>query len=897
MLFDNLGNVKKKSFVTGKKNNESKRKLNMVNQNLTSNNKKKIHENTNQNNISKKNWVPKTIYAKKFLIKSLFDNHTVTKHLAIIGHLHHGKSSLVNCLASSVHLLNETSLFFDFTDFFFMEKQRNLSLQTSTTTLLLCEKSGKSSLFTFLDCPGHPEFFDQSLASMTLSDGVVIVIDSVEGVRLGTEMALRHAITGSFNVVIVINSIDRLIIDFKLSPKIIQKKFIQILDGLNSIVDECYHKSTELKCGNFFFFNPILNNVSFSSFLQGWSFSLDQYAELYLSSQPSISLSKKDLVLKFWNNILQKKNSFSKTNKFKVNATMFVDFILIPLYKIIYLISGESIIHIRKFIQTELGIFGIKLLELKSDHKTLFFRCMTLFFGGCRDIKLLPNYTGLLSSINTHIPFSISSIRFFVKGILGIRKNTGIGYVGKLYPVQPKNKLLALTKIIKGFFKPQNVICILTEGHRLYSEENFRFISVIKKIVLPIGRYSLDIPVAPLGSIILIDGFENFVKKSAVFFDIKNNYFKMGEFFASLIKKLNYSGLYPIMGICIEPFVVTEIKNLYNSVRKCVKFYPALSCSINKSDEIILYGMGDLYFDCVLHDIKNVFGEVDINVSNPFMVIKEGILEKKKISKFSISKSAKISIGKDRADIPNIGLILSQETSLDLSAINSFSWKSMKKALKSGLVAQKMEKIFKLPKTQANSTWCFGLDFINRISCEFLNYSLNKERDVRNQKKILIHGFNMAMSEGPRYFAPVKDLVFNLEYKSRKNYFFTKKLNMPGKNRRIFHWLILKNRPLLYSPFYFGEILFPICHYSIVLGCVKLRGSSILSIKYLRREKIFVLRLIISVNDFFLLKNDLEFINKVKISYFFYFDDWVNENRNENIFSFKFLKKNYSLDP
>ena len=67
----------------------------------------------------KKKRVPKTIYAKKYLIKNLSINKKNSRCISVLGHIHHGKSTFINALSSSVHLVNQKSLFKEFADFFF----------------------------------------------------------------------------------------------------------------------------------------------------------------------------------------------------------------------------------------------------------------------------------------------------------------------------------------------------------------------------------------------------------------------------------------------------------------------------------------------------------------------------------------------------------------------------------------------------------------------------------------------------------------------------------------------------------------------------------------------------------------------------------------------------------
>lgn len=49
-------------------------------------------------------------------------------------------------------------------------------------TLILPDSRGKSYMFNIIDTPGHPNFSDEVTAAMRLTDGVLLVIDIIEGV-------------------------------------------------------------------------------------------------------------------------------------------------------------------------------------------------------------------------------------------------------------------------------------------------------------------------------------------------------------------------------------------------------------------------------------------------------------------------------------------------------------------------------------------------------------------------------------------------------------------------------------------------------------------------------------------------------------------------------------------
>ena len=81
-----------------------------------------------------------------------------------------------------------------YTDISNLSRSRGISLKSAPLSLVLGTTKGKSHLVNLLDTPGHPNFLDEVAASMRSVDGVVLVVDVVEGVMVGTEKVVEYAI-------------------------------------------------------------------------------------------------------------------------------------------------------------------------------------------------------------------------------------------------------------------------------------------------------------------------------------------------------------------------------------------------------------------------------------------------------------------------------------------------------------------------------------------------------------------------------------------------------------------------------------------------------------------------------------------------------------------------------
>jgi len=69
-----------------------------------------------------------------------------------------------------------------YTDTHPLATSRQISIKSSPLSLILSTSSNKSLLFHLIDTPGHVNFIDEVASAMRLVDGVVVVVDVIEGV-------------------------------------------------------------------------------------------------------------------------------------------------------------------------------------------------------------------------------------------------------------------------------------------------------------------------------------------------------------------------------------------------------------------------------------------------------------------------------------------------------------------------------------------------------------------------------------------------------------------------------------------------------------------------------------------------------------------------------------------
>lgn len=104
-------------------------------------------------------------------------------------------------------------------------------------SLVLPDFRDKSYLLNIFDTPGHPNFSDEVTCALRMCDGVVLVVDALEGVMLNTERIIRYCVKEKIAISIFINKIDRLVIEIKMLPADAYLKLRHTLEEINTIIN------------------------------------------------------------------------------------------------------------------------------------------------------------------------------------------------------------------------------------------------------------------------------------------------------------------------------------------------------------------------------------------------------------------------------------------------------------------------------------------------------------------------------------------------------------------------------------------------------------------------------------------------------------------------------------
>lgn len=127
------------------------------------------------------------------------------RNVAIIAHVDHGKTTLVNQLLLNSHTFRDNEKVQDRAmDSNDIERERGITILAKTTAL-----DYKDYHINILDTPGHADFGGEVERIMNMVDGVVLVVDAFEGTMPQTRFVLKKALEAHVKPIVVVNKIDR----------------------------------------------------------------------------------------------------------------------------------------------------------------------------------------------------------------------------------------------------------------------------------------------------------------------------------------------------------------------------------------------------------------------------------------------------------------------------------------------------------------------------------------------------------------------------------------------------------------------------------------------------------------------------------------------------------------
>ena len=138
-------------------------------------------------------------------------DRTDLRNIAIIAHVDHGKTTLVDFLLRQAHTFRDNQQVAErVMDSIDLERERGITILAKNTAISIFDPVANQQVkINIVDTPGHADFGGEVERVMNMVDGVLLLVDAAEGPMPQTRFVLKKALEMGHKAVVVINKVDR----------------------------------------------------------------------------------------------------------------------------------------------------------------------------------------------------------------------------------------------------------------------------------------------------------------------------------------------------------------------------------------------------------------------------------------------------------------------------------------------------------------------------------------------------------------------------------------------------------------------------------------------------------------------------------------------------------------
>lgn len=559
-------------------------------------------------------------------IRGLMDVVTNVRNMSVIAHVDHGKSTLTDSLVQRAGIISAAKAGeARFTDTRKDEQERGITIKSTAISLfaemtdedvkeIKQKTEGNKFLINLIDSPGHVDFSSEVTAALRVTDGALVVVDCVEGVCVQTETVLRQSLGERIKPVVVINKVDRALLELQVTKEDLYQSFARTVESVNVIIATYVDKAL----GDVQVY-PDQGTVAFGSGLHGWAFTVRQFATKYAKK---FGVDREKMMKRLWGdsffNPKTKKWSKKETDdKGKPLDRAFNMFVLDPIFRLFAAIMN--------FKKEEIPVLLEKLeINLKSNEKELEGKALLKVVMR----KFLPAADALLEMIVIHLPSPVTAQAYRAETLyegpsddascVAIKncdpKADLMLYVSKMVPTSDKGRFYAFGRVFAGTVKSGIKVRIQGPNYVPGKKEDL-FIKAIQRTVLMMGRFVEPIDDCPAGNIVGLVGIDQFLLKSGTLTTSET---------AHNLKVMKFS-VSPVVEVAVEVKNANDLPKLVEGLKRLSKSDPCVVTSISESGEHIVACTGELHLEICLSDLQNDHAGVPLKISPPVVSYRETV--------------------------------------------------------------------------------------------------------------------------------------------------------------------------------------------------------------------------------------------------------------------------------
>jgi len=778
-------------------------------------------------------------------IRGIMDKKHNIRNMSVIAHVDHGKSTLTDSLLSKAGIIadakaGETRA----TDTRKDEQERCITIKSTAISMYFemdekdlpfvkqeKEKDCKGFLINLIDSPGHVDFSSEVTAALRVTDGALVVVDCVSGVCVQTETVLRQAIAERIKPVLLMNKMDRALLELQLEQEDLFLTFQRIVENVNVIIATYADDDGPMGIVRV---DPSNASVGFGSGLHGWAFTLKQFAEIYAKK---FGVDVEKLMKKLWGeNFFNPKTKKWAKSKAEDNTRSFCMYVLDPIYKMF-----DAIMNFKKE-ETDKLIDRLEL-RTKMKHEELQLEGKPLMKAVMRN--WLPAGDAMFQMIVVHLPSPVTAQKYRAAALyegpaddlacVAMTNCDPTGplmmYISKMVPTSDKGRFYAFGRVFSGKISTGQKVRIMGPNYLPGKKEDL-YEKSIQRTILMMGRYIEAIEDVPCGNICGLVGVDQFLVKTGTITTYKE---------AHNLKVMKFS-VSPVVRVAVEPRNAADLPKLVEGLKRLAKSDPMVQCMIEESGEHIIAGAGELHLEICLKDLEEDHAQIPLKKSDPVVSYRETVSEESDIMCLSKSPNKHNRLFMKAVPMPD-GL----PEDIDNGEVTS----KQDFKLRGRYLADKYE----YDITEARKIWCFGPDTLGP------NFVIDATKGVQYLNEIkdsVIAGFQWASKEGVLCDENMRGVRFNIYDVT----LHTDAIHRGGGQiiptaRRVMYASALTAAPRLMEPIYLVEIQCPENAVGGIYGVLNRRRGHVFEESQVVGTPMFHVKAYLPVNESFGFTADL----------------------------------------
>jgi elongation factor 2 len=426
---------------------------------------------------------------------------------------------------------------------------------------------------------------------------------------------LRQALAEKIKPVLMINKIDRGILELQVDGETMYNKFQRVIENVNVIIStyECEDMGEAQQI------DPKIGTAAMGSALFGWAFTLTKFAKVY---SKKFGIAREKMMEKLWGD-----NFFdAKAKKWKNHdkaddggniKRAFVGFMMEPIIRLCRAtMNGEMEKVDKMLINLE--------ITLKSEERQLQGKhLMKNVFQ-----KWINAAEALLEMIILKLPSPIKAQKYRAaylyegpttdatyKSIYNCDKDGELCiFISKMVPTNDKGRFYAFGRVFAGTVSTGQKVRIQGPNYVPGSKNDLNVKSIQRTVIMMAGKVEA-VPDVPCGNTVGLIGVDQYLLKQGTITTAED---------AHNIRVMKYS-VSPVVRVAVDVKNAADLPKLVEGLKKLSKSDPLVLCYTEESGEHIIAGCGELHLEICLKDLIEEYAKCDLKQGDPVVTYKETI--------------------------------------------------------------------------------------------------------------------------------------------------------------------------------------------------------------------------------------------------------------------------------